>query len=125
LNLTPSEFQALASRVAKLETQNRRWRFAFALLAVCGFSLVLMGAKAADRMESQLIRAHAIEAQEFILKDEDGHIYARLSMNSGKQQTIGGVTFVMKEGGPALQFYDEKGGVVWKAPTKAELIPAK
>jgi len=55
------------------------------LIALSCISLLLLGAKAADRNESTVIRAGTVEAQDFLLKDEDGRIYARLSLNPGKK----------------------------------------
>src|SRR6266849_396822 len=76
-----SEIQILAVRVERLEAQNRRWKLISALFALSGVSLVLMGAKPADRIDPPMVRAGTVEAQEFILKDETGHICARLSLN--------------------------------------------
>jgi hypothetical protein len=50
------------------------------LIALSCISLLLLGAKAADRNESTVIRAGAVEAQDFLLKNEDGRVYARLCL---------------------------------------------
>jgi hypothetical protein len=52
---------------------------AAAALALSSASLVLAGAKVADRVDPQVLRARTVEAQDFVLKDEDGHIYAALA----------------------------------------------
>ena len=129
MDFTQSELHLLAARVEKLEAQNRRWKLAGVFFALFGVSLVLMAAKPADRMEPPVVRASAVEAQEFILKDTDGHVYARLSLGRAlaTKQANGLYFFPNKAvaGQPALQFFDDKGDVVWTAPTKAEFMPAK
>lgn len=129
MDFTQSELHLLAARVEKLEAQNRRWKLAGVFFALSGVSLVLMAAKPADRMEPPVVRAGAVEAQEFILKDADGHVYARLSLGRAlaKKQPNGLYLIPDKAaaGQPALQFFDDKGDVVWTAPTKAEFMPAK
>ncbi|PYT53260.1 MAG: hypothetical protein DMG43_09455 [Acidobacteria bacterium] len=129
MDFTQSELHLLAARVEKLEAQNRRWKLAGVFFALSGVSLVLMAAKPADRIEPPVVRAGTVEAQEFILKDTDGHVYARLSLGRAlavKQPN--GTYFIPYKpvaGQAALQFFDDKGDVLWTAPTKAEFMPAK
>ena len=129
MDFTQSELHLLTSRVEKLEAQNRRWKLASFFFALSGVSLMLMAAKPADRIEPPVVRAGAVEAQEFILKDTDGHVYARLSLGRAlaKKQPNGLYLIPNKAaaGQPALQFFDDKGDVVWTAPTRAEFMPAK
>ena len=123
----------LVARVQKLEASNHRWRCASALLLLSGIAVFLMGAKPADRLEPNVIRAGSVEAQEFILKDETGHVYARLSLNPSlpKMTQKGGAYMFPSDklpgGEAALQFYDEKGGVLWTAPSMggAQLLPVR
>jgi len=61
-------------RVERLEAQNRRWKLISALFALSAFSLVLMGAKPLIALIRLWFAAGTVEAQEFILKDETGHI---------------------------------------------------
>jgi len=128
------ELQNLAARVEKLESQNCRWKLASALLSLFGAGFLLMGAKPADRLDGQVIRASAVEAREFLLKDDDGHVYASLSMNAGLKALqlngMNGRVFIVPnqkllDSGPALQFYDDKGHVVWTAPSKPELMTVR
>ena len=124
------ELQNLVARVEKLESQNRRWRLASALLSLCGVAFLLMGAKPADRFDKQVIRAGTVEAQEFLLKDEDGHVYARLSLNAtGRAVQLNGRVYLVPSqkipGEPGLQFYDDKGNVVWTAPSRPELMTVR
>jgi hypothetical protein len=124
------ELQNLVARVEKLESQNRRWKLASSLLSLLGVAILLMGAKPADRFDKQVIRAGTVEAQEFLLKDDDGHVYARLSLDgAGKAIQLNGRIFVVPNqkllGEPALQFYDDKGNVVWTAPSKPELMTVR
>jgi hypothetical protein len=127
-----AEFQTLVARVEKLESQNRRWKLASALLSLFGVAFLLMGAKPADRFDKQVIRAGTVEAQEFLLKDEDGHVYARLSLNGAKKafQLDGRSYFFPNQkdsNAAALQFFDGKGNVVWSAPmpSEPELMPVR
>jgi hypothetical protein len=125
-----AEFQTLVARVEKLESQNRRWKLSSALLSLFGVAFLLMGAKPADSFDKQVIRAGTIEAQQFLLKDDDGHVYARLSLNAtGKAVQLNGRVYVVPSqklpGEPGLQFYDDKGNVVWTAPSRPELMTVR
>src|SRR6267378_5727882 len=84
------ELEILAARVEKLEAQNRRWKLVSAVFLLSGVSLVLAGAKAADRIESPAIHAKTVEAQEFILKDSDGQVYGRLRLNTAGKWVLDG-----------------------------------
>src|SRR5437879_1848385 len=84
-------FQLLAARVANLEASNRRWKAATFVVTLFTSSLLLMAAKPADRVDPSVLRAATMEAQEFVLKGEDGHIYARLTLNSGMRELVGKV----------------------------------
>src|SRR5207302_9319087 len=79
MNSPQPHLDLLAARIQNLEAANHRWKFVNALLLLSGVSSLLMGAKPADRLQPNVIRAGSVEAQEFILKDETGHVYARLS----------------------------------------------
>jgi len=133
MNSSQTSLDLLAARIQKLETANRHWKFVNALLLLIGVSVVLMGAKPADRLEPNVIRAGSVEAEEFILKDETGHVYARLSLNpSIPKTTQKGRTYLLPNdkfpgGEAALQFYDEKGAVLWTAPSigGAQFLPAR
>ena len=133
MNSPQTNLDLLAARVQKLEAANHRWKFVNALLLLSGVSVLLMGAKPADRLEPNVIRAGSVEAQEFILKDETGHVYARLSLNpSFPKVTQKGRTYLFPSdtfpgGEAALQFYNEKGEVLWTAPSMggAQFLPAR
>jgi len=129
MNSTQTNLDLLASRVQKLESSNRRWRLVNVLLVLSAVSVALMGAKSADRMEPPVVRASTVEAQDFILKDAGGHVYARLSLGRtlATKQLNGLYSFPNKAvaSQPALQFFDDQGDVVWTAPAKAEFMPAK
>jgi hypothetical protein len=121
------DLQAIAARVAKLEAQNRKWKLASLLLALASGSLVLVAAKPADRIDPNVIHARTVEAQDFVLKDEDGQVHARLTLNPpNKRQVNGGRTVIVNPAfGPALQFYDDKGNAIWTAPQEPAMIPAR
>jgi hypothetical protein len=129
MNSRNSELEILAERVEKLEAQNRWYKLASFVSALFCISLVLLGAKAADRSEQTIVRAHTIEAQDFILKDEDGRVYARMSLNPSKKLKPDGRVYMIPSqetpGQAALEFYDEKGNIRWIAPGKAEFVPVK
>jgi len=131
MNSPQTNLDLLIARVQKLETSNRRWILLNALLLLSGVSVVLMAAKPADRLEPNVIRAGSVEAQDFVLKDEAGRVYARLSLNPSMarlKQSNGRTYFVPSDalavpGQPALQFFDDKGDVVWTVPQAPTLRP--
>ncbi len=131
MNQTETDLRSLAARGEKLEAQNRRWKIASTLLALLGASFLAIGAKPADRIEPTVLRATSVEAHEFILKDEDGHVHARLSLSPsvlGMKQPNGLLRMVPSQlvpGQAALQFYDERGQVLWTAPSNPMMIPVK
>src|SRR5260370_11081186 len=113
MNSPQANLDLLVARVQKLEVSNRRWRLLNALLLLSGVSVVLMGAKPADRLEPHVIRAGSVDAQYFVLKDQAGHVYARLSLNPSiarLRQSNGRTSFVQGSAlaipdQPALQFF--------------------
>jgi hypothetical protein len=132
MNSSQANLDLLAARVQKLEASNRRWKLLSASLLLSGVSVLLMGAKPADRLQPPVVRAGSVEAQEFILKDENGHVYARLSLNpSLPKVTQKGRTYLVPSdslaipGQPALQFFDDKGDVVWTVPQEPTLRKVK
>jgi hypothetical protein len=111
--------------VEELEAQNRRWKFLSAILVLSGGSFFLMGAKAADRIESPAIRAKTVEAQEFILKDSDGQVYGRLSLHMTAKGVLDGKSVDLNQDQASLQFFNDRGEVVWTAPTTPQFMPIK
>jgi hypothetical protein len=118
------DVRALAVRVEKLEAQNRRWKLLSMVIALTGISLVVVGAGRSDTADSPVIRAKTVEAQDFVLKDEQGRIRARLSLYShpsGKEMKVDGKVYQVPSekvmpGQAALQFFDERGDEVWVEP---------
>jgi hypothetical protein len=132
MNSSQANLNLLAARVQELEASNHRWKLLNALLVLSIVSVVVMGAKPADRLQPNVVRAGSVEAQEFILKDEAGHVYARLSLNpSLPKVTQKGRTYLVPNdslaipGQPALQFFDDKGDVVWTVPQEPTLRQVK
>ncbi len=74
-----SSLHALADRVAKLETQNRRLKQAGIAALVLASAGVLMG---------QAHTSRVLEANEFRLKDADGSVRARLSMDAANRPIL-------------------------------------
>jgi hypothetical protein len=119
MSFTDMEFQALADRIDKLESQNRKWKLATMLLAACSAPLFLMAAKGADNVDPKVIHARTVEAQDFVLRDEDGQTRARLTMNPKKEPE--GLRALSLGQPPALQFYDDNGNAYWTVPKPAGL----
>ncbi|HXY26280.1 MAG TPA: hypothetical protein VEI73_16630 [Candidatus Acidoferrum sp.] len=130
LNCSENDLQALAARVERVEASTRRWKVACSVLLLSGISLLFMGAKAADRVDPDVLHARSVEARDFVLKDADGHVYARLSLSPRVSVKKNGGMYLLPDDGTlpgqaALQFYDDKGDVLWTAPSAAQLLPAR
>jgi hypothetical protein len=132
MNTEQINLQTLAARVAKLETANRRWKSANAIALLFVISLLFLSTRHAervaaaakpDRVESDVLHVRSVEAQDFVLRDESGHVYARLTL-SPDQKKLSGHTFG-KISQAMLQFYDDKGDVVWTDPAQGGFIPVK
>ena len=141
-----TDVQNLAVRIEKLEAANRRWKSASAIALLLVLSLLLLSTRHAervaaaakpDRIEPQgIIQAHTVEAQNFILKDDDGRVYARFSITpnvmamdqSGRGLPPGSLRFndvPLPPGQASIQFYDEKGKVLWSAPAKPQFMTVR
>ncbi len=139
MNSSPLDIQTLAARVEKLEAANRRWKLSTTVLLLSGVSILLLGAKpagpvaaatSADRIEPDVLHARSVEAQNFVLKDDEGHVLARLSLSPRVDVKKKGGTYLLPRDGAlpgqaALQFYNDKGEVLWTAPSSAQLLPAR
>jgi hypothetical protein len=125
---TNSDLQAPSARIDKLETQARRWKLASIVLALSSVSLILVAAKPGDRVDSAVIHARTVEAQDFVVKDEDGQIRARLTLNPRvrmKRDMNSPAVNMNAPMGPALQFYNGDGDAIWTAPQEPTMIPAR
>ncbi len=84
----------LVQGVERLERGYRAWRMtAIALVAVLAM-ILLVGFKAADLPQPDMVRARSIEVQSFILRDANGHVWARMGVGAD---------------GARLTFFDEHG----------------
>jgi hypothetical protein len=110
--MTTSEIDlhGMLDRIAKLEAQNRRWKFVSLSLLLIFASTLTMGVMAQERIAPPLVRAQTVEANTFLLRDSDGIVRGRLVMRAYK---------------PILEFYDESGKVIWSAPTNPKLVPTR
>lgn len=117
------ELERLRIRVAKLEARNRRWKLAAVLLALCGIPLGVISAKSAQRMELPVVRARVVETEDFLLKDDSGHVYARLTSNPDRTSRKG--LRVRKPSPAVLEFYDEDGNLAFTVPAPGGLVPVK
>jgi hypothetical protein len=126
------DLASLTARIENLEVQNQRWKMTSAAGVLLFASVMLTGAARGDRIDLQTIKASTVEAQEFVLKDADGHIRARLSLpptgrveqgQGYKVQRLVPLGAVPDQA--ALQFYNENGDVVWIVPTSPMVVPVK
>jgi hypothetical protein len=117
---TDNDVQSLAARMDKLESQNRRWKLATVILGLTSAALIAMAAKPADHYDPNVLRIRSVEAQEFVLKDDDGQVYARLTLNPSISTNA-----IIANEGAALQFYDRKGQPTWTEPGVPSMRPAK
>lgn len=140
-----TDVQNLAARIERLEAANRRWKSASAIALLFVFSLLLLSTRHAervaaaarpDRVEQDVLHVGTVEAQNFVLKDADGHVYARFSITpnvmamdqSGRVLPPGSLRFndvPMPPGQASIQFYDEKGKVLWSAPAKPQFLTVR
>jgi hypothetical protein len=138
MNSSPLDVQTLAVRIEKLEAANRRWKSASAIALLFVLSLLLLSTRHAehvaaaakpDRVDPDVLHVRTVEAQDFVLKDEDGHIYARLSFSPQARVKKNGGTYLLQDGAvpgqPSLQFFDDQGKVLWTAPSAAQFLPAR
>jgi len=137
------DVQSLAARIEKLESANRRWKSASAIALLFVLSLLLLSTRHAervaaaarpDRVERDVLRVRTVEAQDFVLKDADGHVRARFGPTPRIDEQLlngpnGPLYLVPKDGvlpgQAALQFYDDTGHAVWSAPTKPQFMTVR
>jgi len=143
MNSSQVDVQILAARVEKLESANRRWKSVSAIALLFVISLLLVSTRHAervaasanpDRVDRDVLHIRTVEAQDFVLKDEDGRVYARFGLAPRVDEKVlngptGTLHLIPKDGvmpGLAtLQFYDDNGHAVWTAPTKPQFMPVK
>jgi hypothetical protein len=128
--MTPSnsDLRALSARLDKLESQARLCKLAAMVFALSSASLVLVAAKPADHIDSGVIHARTVEARDFVVKDEDGQVRARLTLNSQAKtkNDMSDATVNMNAPlDPVLQFYNVNGNAIWTAPQEPTVIPAR
>src|SRR5215472_7605970 len=125
MNSSPADLESLAARVQKLEAANRRWKSSSVISLLLVISMLLLSTRHAervaaaakpDRVEPDVLHVRTVEAQDFVLKDLDGHVYGRLGRLSDMP---------VIPGQASLQFYDEKGKVVWSAPSKPQFMTVR
>lgn len=100
----------LVARLERLERGNKRWKTATIVLLLVLVAMLLVGFKTADFPQPDLVRARSVEAQNFVLRDASGQIWARMGV---------------AEDGARLTFFDEHGKVVSSLPLRAEMRPAR
>jgi len=143
MNSSQIDVQTLAVRIEKLEAANRRWKSASAIALLFLVSTLLLSTRHAervaaaarpDRIEQEVLHVRTVEAQDFILKDGDGHVHARFGLAPSIDEKLlngpnGQLRVVPKDGvlpGTAtLQFYDDNGHAVWTAPSKPQFMTVR
>jgi hypothetical protein len=91
----------IQDRLLNLERQNRRFKQLWVAVLIASASLIVMG---------QMPSKKAVEANEFILRDDGGNIRARLFMTEKTTETIPGISGVVTVSpNPMLALYNEKG----------------
>lgn len=139
MELSRVDVQNVVVRIEKLESANRRWKSASTIAFLFVISMLLLSTRHAERVaaatradsiEPDVLHARTVEAQDFVLKDADGHVCARLSLSPLVDvKKKGGMYLTPRDGAlpgqAALQFYNDKGEVVWTVPSAAQLLPAR
>ncbi|HKD49891.1 MAG TPA: hypothetical protein VKB90_03790 [Candidatus Acidoferrum sp.] len=143
MNSSQIDVQTLAVRIERLEAANRRWKSASAIALLFLVSTLLLSTRHAervaaaarpDRIEQEVLHVRTVEAQDFILKDADGHVHARFGLAPSIDEKLlngpnGPLRVVPKDGvlpGTAtLQFYDDNGHAVWTAPSKPQFMTVR
>jgi len=97
----------LIQRMERLERANHGWKLATLVLLLSCLVLLLAGF---DYPQPNLVKAHSVEAQNFVLRDADGQVRARMGIS---------------EDGPRLTFFDEHGNTIVALPLKPEMRPAR
>ena len=95
------------SSLEQLQREKRRWKISTTVLALVCIVVLL---SAFDYPQPSLVKARSVEAQSFVLRDVDGHIWARMAISGD---------------GPQLIFFNEHGNVISSLPLKAEIRPAR
>lgn len=140
MNSSPADLETLAARVEKLEAANRRWKSSSVIALLLAISMLLLSTRHAervaaaakpDRVEPDVLHVRTVEAQDFVLKDLEGHVYGRLGITpsltamdqNGRSSRLYDMPVI--PGQASLQFYDEKGKVVWSAPSKPQFMTVR
>jgi hypothetical protein len=78
-----------------------------------------------------VLHVRTLQAQDFALKDADGHVYARFTITpslaamaqNGRSPRLEEMPVI--PGQPSIQFHDEKRKVVWSAPAKPQFMTVR
>lgn len=140
MEFSQQDVQNLTVRIEKLEAANRRWKSAGAIALLFALSLLLLSTRHAervaaaarpDRIEQDVLHVRTVEAQDFVLKDADGHVYARFSITpslatldqNGRSPRLYETPPI--PGQASIQFYDENGKVLWSAPARPQFMTVR
>jgi hypothetical protein len=105
MNENRNDIQQLAGRIAKLERQNRFWKFGGLLALVLLAFSVVAGVHAQETRAQMPMRARTVEAQRFLLKGADGRVLGEWSSTAG---------------GGAIALYSPDGKVIWSSAPRIQ-----
>jgi hypothetical protein len=95
------EVRQMTHRVAKLERENRFWKFG-AVLAILVLAVSLAaGVRAQER--GNFLRAGTVEAEHFILSNLNGKAMGRITIENGR---------------PVMELYDSNGKVIFSTENR-------
>jgi hypothetical protein len=103
MDFHPGGFEDLRDRLAKLEKQNRRFKQLGVSGLVCVTLLLVMGQARAKK---------TVEANEFILRDGNGDVRARLSMPNEGTGAMPQMVFLDAKGNTSLELDGGIAGVI-------------
>jgi len=110
MQMTETDYNTLLTRIKKVEGQNRAWKMA-GLLALLTLGLSQVANLTAGQKEQDAsLRAKTVEAQTFLLKNAEGALMGRMTVDEGQ---------------PVLELYDRSGQVTWSTSTRAKALTTK
>lgn len=112
MNSQPNAFEELRDRILKLEKQNRR-------LKHCGVAVLIIPALVL--VMGQVPSKKAVEANEFILRDDAGRVRAKLWMSTANEN-VPDINFRGKPS-PTLALFNEQGKITVAVKAGLDSLP--
>jgi hypothetical protein len=105
MNVNEADFNALVSRMKRLERQNRFWQITgLAVFLILGVSLAA-NVKAQEKVQD------IVEARLFLLRDSANHLMGQMAVRG--------------DGKPVLELYDAAGKVTWSTSPRVGVLTPK